>query len=340
MKTLKNIILFILFIIVTSSCQTTEKFTIAAPPETKIFIPNQTSSPAAVVHSSQTSVKMDLPSDMYCGYLLAKTADYPFDIPMGIDYKNKNHTGTKTALYAGIGLTSVGLVLSGAGLGITLAEDDSDDDNTGAFFALYGLVGVSIGAGMGMPAQSRLRQTSYDYNFGYEKRQVFTKQPLSTKLIHPNPSKENLSHSQTVKSDRKKATSGTANQQNGTTKVNASKAKKLKTDISSKIVGRYSGTGKLIAENQIVDSYSNIVVQITRVDRNHVNLIILESGDDFFESPLLFTVEKNRKGGFTLSMDNLDDVSVIITKDGKITLNHPQVLIDEDLFKLTISARK
>ncbi len=61
-------------IFIITSCKTTEKFSVYAPAGTRIYTPNNPNTPINGDINSE-KVNVVLPSDMYCGYMLAKPAD-------------------------------------------------------------------------------------------------------------------------------------------------------------------------------------------------------------------------------------------------------------------------
>ena len=130
-----------------------------------------------------------------------------------------------------------------------------------------------------------MRQTSYDYNFGYDKVQVFEIPNLSTTILNPDPEKEMFNSNSNSQSSRKKASSGKK-----VTKENkGSKAKKSRADLAKNIEGTYRGNGKLLLGKTQDDFFSNISVILERVDKNHVNVTVIENDEEFFETPLLYT---------------------------------------------------
>ncbi|MDE5786060.1 MAG: hypothetical protein K2H98_05945 [Duncaniella sp.] len=179
---------------------------------------------------------------------------------------------------------------------------------------------------------------TYDYNFGYVKKQTFNLPELSMTLINPNPTKEELSAPATVKQERKKATSAkvAASTDKGGSKVNRSR-----TDISKKISGEYVGKGKLLLKGSVDETYNSMVIMVESTDKNHVSVRILEGGEDFFEEPLIYTVKADKKGGgFSLVIDEVPEATIKISKAGVLSFNHKNVNIDNVIYTLTISGNK
>lgn len=316
-------------------CTTNEKFTVVAPTGSNIYTPYQMTTPIATTRNSGRA-EIVIPSDMYCGYLLVRAPGNGVLIPMGLDYKQSSHLGSKLALRSGCFLAGVGIIgILVGGIG-TIA--DSEDDTMNKILA-GGFVSSLAGVGLGWPAQSRLRQTAYDYNFGYNKIQTFKMPQLVFQLKNPDPTKEQLA-TPTNTSTRKKATSGGYLKADNAKKLSGTKAKKLKTNISSNIIGVYKGSGELLLDNNTEESYSEIIAVVEQVNKNHVTIRISESGEDFFESNLSFIVKKGKNGSYDIMMEDLPEVTGSISKSGVLTLSHPQVNIDDDIYTLIINVQK
>lgn len=182
MQSYKLLFVVVLLSLMTS-CSTTEKFTVNVPAGTKIYAPYD-NTPCGIADGSN-KVNVVVPSDMYCGFVLAQPDGSNVKIPLGINYKHNRHNGTRAALYTGGTLTSIGtgVTLIGA-IALIAASSNGDDDVASTFGAMAGAGGAAAGIGVaiGMPAQSRLRQTAYDYNFGYESNQRLIMPMLSNTL--------------------------------------------------------------------------------------------------------------------------------------------------------------
>lgn len=339
---ISKILLVIGLIISITSCSTTEKFNVYAPKGTKIYTPNNPDSPRGVATYSD-KVNIEVPSDMYCGYMLVQPAESDVKIPLGIDYKTNKHTGTKAALYAGGTLTSVGVgVVLVGGIAMIAASANGDSDESDSFGLATGLGAAvaGIGAGIGMPSQARLRQTSYDYNFGYEKNQRITIPNLSFSLLNPNPSKSQINEPSkpNESSTRKKASSGKSvvpDASSSSTKVKASRS-----DNARKIEGTYSGSGSLQSGTTVDENYSEISVILERVDKNHVKVRIIESKEDYFDAPLIYEIQKGKNGNYTLKIDKLPEATIQINSKGKMKFTHKKVNIENKIYTLKIDASK
>lgn len=325
---------FLAFLLVgLTGCSTTEKISLSAPDGTKIYAPNYTSSPIVTTSGSGFS-KTELPSDMYCGYLIARTPGVPLDIPVGLNYRTRRHHGAKAALGAGLTLSVAGLGAMVGGLIPLIVGAQS----TGCVIIGAGAGASLIGIGFGMPAQSRLRQTAYDYNFGYAKKQTIIIPNLSTALLNPNPLKGMPAASAGIKTDRKKASSG--KDVTVSPLSNATKASKSRGDVAKRISGNYSGSGTLFLGNNVDERYPSVNIILERKDKNHVAVRVIESDEDFFDSLLIYTITTNKKGDYELVIDNLPEATISITKNGVLSFKHGKVNIDNQIYSLNISATK
>ena len=338
MKTIIRFFIYLMVIAISTSCTTTEKFTVSAPAGTKITLPI-----AGLVEpqsGNNGEQKVTIPSEGYCGYVLATPVGSETPIPMGLDLKRNKHNGTKAALGTGYMLSGIGGIgVLGSLIPIIAGASNEDDDLQSAGAIIAGISGGAalIGTGLLLPAQSRLRQTAYDYSFGYVKHQQLDIPQLSPTLLHPNPEKNAPEAKEEVKSTRKKASSGKAVE---TSSPKSSKVSKSRTAPANKIAGNYFGTGQLLNNKKQEESYSNIEIEITPVDKNSVKVRIIEDGEDFFEEPLVYNVRVDNKGIYQLKIGNIPTAIITITKSGALSFTHPKVNIDDTMYNLVIRANK
>lgn len=331
MKTIVRIFIYLTIIVLVTSCSTTEKFTLSAPVGTKITLPL----PGNVESKSNNSEKQNItiPSEGYCGYILATSPGSSTPIPMGLDLMRNKHNGRKVSL-------GVSSVLLGAGsLGMIGGGIAACAASSGPGLTILGISAVAglTGSGMYMASIYTLTQTSYDYSFGYVKNQQLDIPQLSDTLIHPNPEKDALKVVAEEKPTRKRATSGEANVN---TSSQGSKVSKSRIAPANKIAGIYKGTGQLLLNKRQKEYYSNIEIEISPTDKNIVNVRIIEDGEDFFESHLTYSVTTDNRGNYKLKIDNIPDAVINITKSGVLSFTHPKVNIDDTMYSLIIKATK
>lgn len=330
-------LLVIILISVFSGCSTTENFTVYAPQNAKIFTPNNPTTPQGIT-GNDGKVNLIVPSETYCGYILAQFPESDMKIPIGLDFKSNNHTGTKAAFSTGAALTCAGFAAMVTGCMLVVATGDDDTNlKNGGIAVEGGAVAMALGSAMGYPAYKRMKQTAYDYNFGYVNKQRIAVPQLSYTLLNPNPpkgSKEETTDKKT--STRKKATSG----KEVSPKTTSTKVNTARSDNAKKVEGTYTGNGTLYLGKNIEEEYSDISLIMERVDKNHVSVRIIENDEDYFDTPLVYEVSKDKKGGYTLKINNLPEATIQITSKGKLTFNHKKVNIDDTLYILKIIADK
>ncbi len=337
MKTITQIVISLIVATISISCTTNEKFTISTPIGTKITLPMTGSIEPQL--SDKGNIKITVPSEGYCGYVLATLPDSGVPVPMGLNLKRNKHYGTKLALGCGYTFTGAGIGgMLGSLIVIIGAEKNGDDDISSASAMICGASAAvsGIGCAIGIPSQARLRQTTYDYSFGYVKNQVLDLPQLSMTLLHPNPEKNTPMTKDGSESSRKKASSGKANESSSVgTKVN-----KSRNALANKVAGKFIGTGQLLQNKTQDEFYSEIEVEITLIDKNFAKVRIIESEEDFFEEPLIYSVKKGKKGDYNLTIDEIPGAVITITKSGTLNLTHPKVNIDGVIYKLVIKANK
>lgn len=320
-----------------SSCTTTEKFEINTLPNTEIYSPGQKQHPIATVPESGKA-KISIPSDMYCGYMLVRPKESNVDIPLGLNYCHQGHFATKLCIGTGYTLTGIGGAAMIGGTIVLLASGDDEgvQESSGIVIGIAG-ASAGIGAALGVTAQSRLRQTAYDYNFGYDKVQNFEIPNLSTTILHPDPEKESLNSYTNTQSTRKKAFSGKDVEK---TEEASSKAKKSRSDLAKNIEGTYIGNGKLLLGKTQDEFFTKISVILEKTDKNHVNVIVMDNDEEFFETPLAYIVSSDKQGGYKLTIENLPGATISISKTGNMVFTHSKVNIDNSIYTLSISAKK
>lgn len=330
-----------------TGCTTTEKFYVYGPDGTTIYTPYNRVTPQGSM-SRSNKIEIEVPSDIYCGYILVQPTDYDIKIPIGIDYKICRHTGTKAALYTGGALTSVGsgaaMIGSIAMLAAACGGDGDDSDSFGMVAGVGGAI-ACIGAGIGFTSQNRLRQTAYDYNFGYEKQQRIEIPQLSFTLLNPNKPKGYIEQVQTVtksSSSRSKASSGKdiKNGYGSNSPTKGSKVNKNRIKNSRNIEGIYKGTGSLLEGTKINENYPDIEISIKKIDQNHVSVNIIENGEEYFDAPLVYKIIINKNKEYDLYIDKMPEAKIHIYKNGKLRFNHKKVNIDNKIYTLDIKATK
>lgn len=123
-------------------------------------------------------------------------------------------------------------------------------------------------------------------------------------------------------------------------KSRTSKANKTLNDYGRQLGGTYIGTGKLIFKDEVIESYKNMKVVLTRVDKNNVMVQVFEgSGESFFSAGNKYGIKKGRDG-FSLALQGIPSAVITVNGKGSLAYCHPKVNIDGEIYTLEISASK
>ena len=327
-----------------ASCTTTQTINVTGLAGTEIYTPNYVKV-GTINNLGTTEITLD--SDAYYAYLLSKAEGSNEYIPFALDYKNHSYAATKMAYGAGYTIASIGLM---AALGGTIAlcvatgvEDEDMQGISGTIFGIGGLVALA-GAGIGMPADSRLSQIDHAYQFKYLPKQSTNQDFTFTK---PKFNTVSQTKKEVPNVESKKATQETKDSSVSSKSLKTSTSTKKLNDKSTKsfknhgatVEGSYIGTGSLSMGGQIIESYKDIAVKIVRVDDNTVTVNVTESnGVDFFNEPATYTIKKDANGNFTLTHDDIAKATIKIDRNKKAIYLHPRVNIDGDIYTLKITA--
>ncbi len=332
MNPIYKFISIILICSLLASCSTTQKIQVSGLAGTEIYTPDRTK--VGTINSSG-SAEITLNSDAYYAYLLSKDSGSNKYIPFALDYKNHNYIGTQIALNTGLILGAVGATSIIAGLAYSAATKDDKNDLTGLAVFGIGYVVSGIASGIGFPANSRMKQTDHDYQFKYLPTQT-TNQDLS--FTKPQLVVVNQPKKETKKASQKKDNNSTKKSSKSTKKLNSKSTKSFK-DYGLAIEGTYVGSGSLTLENEVVETYDDIIVKIIRIDNDSVEVIVTEAnGEDFFGESSVYSIKKGQKNTFTLTHEDIAKATIKIDRNKKAIYIHPQVDIDGEIYTLKITA--
>ncbi|MCH5347120.1 MAG: hypothetical protein J1E63_08415 [Muribaculaceae bacterium] len=317
------------------SCTTTEKFAIYGIPGTEIYSPEKKSLGTI---SSKGKLDIKVPSDSYYGYLYTYDNALNDYVPFALETKTKRHNGTKISYYTGMGLTAVGVGTTVIGIiPFLLASDDEDAQQTFGFVTAGGAAVAGVGAALGGPAGGRMGQLSYQYNFGYQKKQ-FTNADLTFEAYKPpvnevaTETRPKRSKAVTTQESSDKSTSSKSSQK-------TSKASRSRKDPAKQVEGSYIGTGALIVNKKTEESIDNILVKITFVKNGVVKVEIFEDGELFFESEELYDVTTTKGSSYSLKHQAIKSATITIDSKGALKYKNPNVNIDGDIYTFDITAK-
>ncbi len=321
---MKNISIILATIILCASffsCTTSQTISVIGTPGTTIYTPGMDKK-WTIQQNGKCDIK--LASQDYHHYLLSKEANSDLLVPFALDYKKRNYIGTQFAAALGKGIAFSGLAVNVASIIAMLAGDTE----IGGTLFLTGCVTTGIGAAIGMPADFRMQQDQQMYKFKYLSEHATNDDITFVPIVDHGISKNASSETSTP------TTAATSKAKSRTTKSN-----KTLNDYAKQIEGTYIGKGSLIFENEVIETYNNIKVVVKRIDKNTVNVNVIESnGEDFFASVNKYEIAKNGNK-YTLTLQGIPSAQITITNK-QLKYNHPKVNIDNDIYTLDISASK
>lgn len=195
-------------------------------------------------------------------------------------------------------------------------------------------------AGLGGFFWQMAEQSAYKYHYKYLLNQqtnndlTFT-QPNITYLTPPSYKKRQIQDSMSLE----KQTDNTS-PNNNTKQIGEVSTRKL-SDFSTPISGFYSGRGNLVLNGKIIEFYTEINVDVKRIDNNTVSVqIIDEKGEPFFSSLSEYVINRMQNGKATLSNKKFSDATITIDTDYNLSFSHPQVNIDGTIYRLNITAKR
>ncbi len=336
MNTIYKFISIILICSLLASCSTTQKIQVSGLVGTEIYTPNRTK--VGTIGPNGTA-EITLNSDAYYAYLLSKNNGSNQYIPFALDYKNYNYTGTKLAIGVCTPLFYMGcatIFIGGLGCAIASSAENADVELGGIFGTMAGV--GALAALVGSPvfaAQSRMKQVDHAYQFKYLSKQTTNQDFTFTEPIFTTTTKP------------KEETSKVIQAIDNTPIISSSKSSKKLNDKSTKsfkdhglmVEGIYIGSGSLTAGNKTIETYDGIIVEITRIENNSVEVIVTESnGEDFFSEASVYNIKKSKNNTYILTHEDIAKATIKIDKKRNAIYMHPRVNIDNEIYTLKINA--
>lgn len=330
MKTYISFLIVVCLIFTTTSCGITQKFVVAGEPGTEIYDPLMdkvgvidNTGKAKIIFKSKEYNKV------YVAYLMAHKAGSDQYIPFALNYKNSKLAHGKILGYGVL----PSLALTGLGAGLMSTSDVAGGVmlGGGAAAVTVSLVTWGVFEAFASPSEKfrylKEQNTIQDFHFT---KPVFTADVktlitgASVSVNNNNSQSDDLENEDSARSR----------------KTLSDKSRRSLKDIAQVIEGVYTGIGTLTDINgNIIEEYSEIEIEITRVDNKNVTInVIDDNGEQFFVSSNSYKVSKDSKGNFSLSHNKIKGADVQIDKNGKVTYKHPKVNIDGDMYTLKINA--
>ena len=308
-----------------TSCKTTTMLTVHGEPGTQILTPDKKTLLATIDNSGKAVIAN--PDNDYYAFLLSCKPGTEEYIPFALDYMKKSYPVTQFAKGLGIGLAGAGTVMLIPG---TIAMLAGAEGLAGPML-LSGFSLDLIGLGIGWPADLRSRQTSYYYCYKYT-----SEQKTNQDLQFTKPQFELYKPETPVLQNDNVETGSKTNK----TLSSSSSTKTLK-DNAAKIEGTYVGEGTLKQGNEIIETYNSISISIKRKSKDIVLVNVIESdGSKFFATDGEYNIKKQSDGKYVLTLNGINNATIEIDTNNSLIYIHPRVNIDNEIYILTINAKK
>lgn len=305
-----------------TSCSTSTNFTVYGDPETQILTPSKKK--LAVIDNTG-KVKISNPDDDYYAFLLSHKPGTDEYIPFALDYHKESYFRAKLAEALTIVPAGAGAVTSLVGAISLIAGIDDGE------LALASLAVGTICLVPGFPLSNRCAQTSYLYNYKYD-----SAQKTNQDIQFTTPKFDSQKSEAPAKQDDNVQTSSKTKKA-----LSSSKSAKTLKDNASKIEGTYIGEGTLKQGSVIMESYNNISISIKRKSKDIVLVNVIESdGSKYFTEDGEYDIKKQSNGKYILTLKGINTATIEIDSNNKLIYVHPRVNIDEEIYELTIKAKK
>lgn len=332
MKKLIELLGIVICVILLHSCTTSQKITVQGTPGTEIYSP--TMERLGVV-GLNGKVSFKISSDDYFSYLMSKNAGANELIPFALDYKRHSFIGTQILKWTGYTVVTAGAFSALVG-GIACIGGDGDE--VGGPFLAAGGGAAALGAIIGMPADMRSNQTQYEHKYKYLSVQETNQDVHFNQIVDVGYRKTKQNNDNNAPHVSDIANSGSSS--STATRRKSSVSKRTLNDNAKFVSGSYFGTGYLTQKGKVIEEYAKIKVVILRIDKNNVNVDVLENGESYFSKTNKYQVTKKGKNTYILSLDGISDALITIDNAGYLTYIHPKVNIDGEIYTLNLTANK
>lgn len=219
-----------IYLFATASCTTTEKFYLQSSVDASIILPNNPSSEYRQIEKDY-SIKVEVPSDSYIGYITLKDKSKDLDIPVGISAYRKKRNGSK------VSLISIPILPAIAWPIVQSARQD---------------------------------QLSYNGEFSYDKYQRAAVDGLSTTLLRQDPPK-NTANASSHSKRKKYSSGGSKTSASGTSKAktknrNLSGAVVGTYQCSGKLLNGYSTDEEYPSVQIVIEQIDKTLVSVDVIE--------------------------------------------------------------------------
>lgn len=308
-----------------TSCKTTTMFTIHGEPGSQILTPDRTT--LATIDSTG-NVSIANPNNNYYAFLLSHKPGTQEYVPFALDYTKNSYKGDRFANSLFCSFMGGGLGLEFAGLIAVLATGGED---MAALIPVVGGAGLALSGLSFLPANSVCKTTNHLYCYEYT-----SEQKTNQDLQFTKPQFELYKPETPVLQNDNVETGSKTNK----TLSSSSSTKTLK-DNAAKIEGTYVGEGTLKQGNEIIETYNSISISIKRKSKDIVLVNVIESdGSKFFATDGEYNIKKQSDGKYVLTLNGINNATIEIDTNNSLIYIHPRVNIDNEIYILTINAKK
>lgn len=319
-----TLIAAVLMTVCSTSCSITQKFTITGQPGTEI-LDYKMDRVGVIDNSGKAKITLKT-NGKYYAYMVAHTPGSGEYVPFALDYKTVNiaYKGLFAAPFVSLAVIGGGIALTGVA------------ETAGIALFSLGLASTITCFPITMVFESSKSPTeTYRYleeqrtiqNFNFTKP-VFNSQP---KTLDGYSTLTPVAKTETV----------VAPEVSQGKKTIGDKSKKTLKDAAKLSEGRYSASGTLSDRSgNVVERYSGAVIIVERVDKNTVNVnVIDDDGLVFFDTPNKYSVNKAKDGKINLKHGKITGANIVIDGD-KALYMHPRVVIDGETYTLKLTGEK
>ncbi len=329
-------LLVLALLAMTTSCETTQKFTITGNPGSEIYTPD---GERIATISANGEAKIKVSSDVYYAFMMSKDPGSDQKIPFALDYQKKLYAGSKFLKGAGMTLALAGLSVVFTGV---IAIASGADDIGGAMAAAGGAAGL-FGTSFGVPADFRQKQTDHEHKYAYLKSQKtnedFTfsvpdyKEPYKEEMVTPEKLDEMIKEINELDAANfwTFALFGEL--------PDDSKAATQEKDYSKLVEGEYLGAGMLSQSGKTIKS-TDLWITIKRTSSSTAQVMVSGAdGTDLFEKAEEYKVSKTDDGVLLINPKQ-KGANVKVLSDGTVQYNNPAVKIKGKTYRLEIKAKR
>lgn len=331
MKTISvKFIIILATVLILSGCSVPKSsFVVSVPSNTQIEWWDQ--------KRADNDVKITTYANEYVGLLVAKDPVSGLRVPFGVDYKHKIYHGD--GIKAGFG--TLATLTGGVAtiVGVAFGKEEGME-NEALSLALPGMAAFGGGLPVAISGFKRQNLLSHDYKFTYVPVQRVTFDGISSTLAHVDPPKNASTY---VASNAPKSPWSSYNSTQSPSKSTVEKNSQSK-DLADLVSGKYTGSLKFMEGEEVLESYSRVVVELSKIDSSKVRMTVTLRGENFFnndgDDPQVATINPEKNGGYNLKWLKFPDAVLKIDKSNNLRLTQNIIGSNGERVVVSFSGKK